>query len=159
MNAQQFVEVIEQMYGKYNSAYKEAVIEIIAKIPEENYADIIQKIVLNHKSEYKEPPSIPTIVEIIGKSIEKEAEREWLALRNKSSMVSVLITNPKTQAVVESFGGWYKFCLLRDENKYTHKDFIDRYRNIEPAKHPKILRGYGDYFWNTDIDYSKLQGS
>lgn len=157
MTSEQFVEIIEQMFGKYNPAYKEAVIEIIEKIPQNRYEEIIQKIVLYHKSEYKEPPSIPTIMEIIGMDIESEAENEWLKLRNKSDMVSVLITNMKTQAVVESFGGWYNFCQYRDENEYSHKDFIERYKNIAPAGEYKILRGYNDMMWNSEIDYSRVQ--
>lgn len=151
------LQKIENMYGNYRPAYKVAVRNFLEKIPQEKYETMMQNLLLRYKSEYNQPPSIPTLMEMAGMTLDNEAEKEWIVLRNVSDIVSVLITNPRTQAVVESYGGWYNFCQQRDENEYTHKDFIERYKNIEPAKHPKVLRGYGDYFWNTDIDYSKVQ--
>lgn len=148
---------IESMFGNYKPAYKVAVKNVLAKLPPDKYEKIIQNLVIKFKSEYNQPPSIPTLLEMAGMGEESEAEREWIQLRNISDMVSIVVTNPRTQAVIESFGGWYEFCQQRDENEYTHKDFIERYKTVTPAEKPKVLRGYADYFWNSDIDYSKVK--
>lgn len=148
---------IESMFGNYKPAYKVAVKNVLAKLPPDKYEKIIQNLVIKFKSEYNQPPSIPTLLEMAGMGEESEAEKEWIVLRNVSDIVSVLITNPRTQAVVESYGGWYNFCQQRDENEYTHKDFIERYKTVTPAEKPKVLRGYADYYWNSYIDYSKVK--
>lgn len=148
---------IESMFGNYKPAYKVAVKNVLAKLPPDKYEKIIQNLVIKFKSEYNQPPSIPTLLEMAGMGEESEAEREWIQLRNISDMVSIVVTNPRTQAVIESFGGWYEFCQQRDNNEYTHKEFSERYKNITPAEKPKVLRGYNDVFWNSDIDYSKVR--
>lgn len=153
----EFIKKIESMYGQYRPAYKVAVKNVLNTMPQDAFDTIMQNLLIKYKSEYNQPPSIPTLMEMAGMTLDNEAEKEWIVLRNVSDIVSVLITNPRTQAVVESYGGWYNFCQQRDENEYTHKDFIERYKTVTPAEKPKVLRGYADYFWNSDIDYSRVK--
>jgi len=160
MNDKEFIALLESLFGEYKLMYKTAVLQEVCKLTAEQKIVALQKLKQTYKNEYGVPPSIPTILEAAGilQNDMQEAQAEWLTICKVSDMISVLIVNKKTQAVIESFGGWYKFCQYRDNKpEYAYKDFINRYINTKCwFNEHKILRGYNDMYWNNDIDYAKV---
>jgi len=160
MNDKEFIALLESLFGEYKLMYKTAVLQEVCKLTAEQKIVALQKLKQTYKNEYGVPPSIPTILEAAGVlQLEmQEAQAEWLSVCKVSDMVSVLITNKRTQAVIDSFGGWYRFCQYRDSRpEYAYKDFINRYINTRCwLNESKVLRGYNDMYWNSEIDFDKV---
>lgn len=163
MNYDEFFTAVIAYYGDYTNQAQKRVVYTYVKtnVPERMLTQLFKNLIQIYSNSYKTPPGVAEIAKAQQTNIQTLAEQAWLSVVNVSEMESILCTDMILQETIRSMGGWYEFCQYKERNSAAcHRDFVDRYKNIAmiPMQHkPRVLRGYGDMFWNQDIDYNKVK--
>ena len=156
-----FMAAVESYYGKYENDGQKAIVMkyLMSRVKEEELSGLYKNIILNISNNYKTPPSVADIEKLITGNIDALAERAWLQVVNVSDADSILCLDVTQQETIVSMGGWYNFCQYRDQNNtFCHRDFVNRYKMLFKSEQAnKVLRGYHDTFWNSEVDYRKVK--
>jgi len=162
MEYSEFMTRIVGYYGDFeNDVVKKAVgIYVVEAFQESELKNVFNKIILSYSRNYKTPPDVAIIEKIFQRAIPNEetlAEEAWKLLRQTDSGFSVIVSDLIAQETVISFGGWHNFAQRRRNDEYwTHKDFISRYSRLrqQGSEHiePRILLSWSAAM-NGEVDY------
>lgn len=153
LDYEKFVSVIESYYGKYSTPEKKKIIlkYIMGKYPEEVLDELLKKIVRNFSSQYKSPPDIAMIEEMLEENVEMGANEVWEEIcRNANVYRDMVFSDPVAyMAFKNATGGLHAFSLRKQsEEHWVKKRFLEMYALYQ--KNPPdcdylMLRGVGNF--------------
>lgn len=142
----EFIMTVCAIGEMFKREITETIIEIYWKIFErfemEAFKQAASRVMM--KAEYFPVPAV-ILNEIIGTD-DDNALQAWdqvkTAMRLHGAYESILFEDGRIGAIIESFGGWPQFCMLKESEIDTFKrnEFMKLYKNLG-HREPKLLPG------------------
>ena len=151
LDYEEFVSMLESYYGKYTTPEKKRIIMkyVMSKYPEDVLEELFRKIVTSHSSQYKVPPDIAMIEEVLKENVEISANRAWEEISRKANHYRDLVfSDPAAyMAFKNATGGLEAFSYReRSEVPWIRKRFLELYElyyKNPPECDNLIIRGIG----------------
>jgi len=142
----EFISIIIQFYGKYNSTLIEKLTMdyIKDRWKESDLESIFKQLILKKSSQFKTPPDPANFEELFPRQNLDILASKWFndLTRTGNSLDNVIISDIRAQKAVESFGGWPEFCKRNPENEiWDRKKFVEMFKSVRQNEPARILYG------------------